>query len=244
MKKHILIFGILLSAIGLIAFSWMHSTLTENEPETEFIYMIDSEFGATVTKENLHKAMSVNDVLPEVADWEPYPIHFVKLTIFKGKQALSESSENIILSEAQKQLLKTVDYSEGFHFKAKSKGVHKKTGEPANCELNYSITVTPEKEAEYVGGMDAVILYLENNSKKETSIAQEDQLNRGQIKFIVSKEGTVTNVELLKPSGYDSIDNHLLTLINSLPESWTPASTLDGEKIEQEFIFSFGRGGC
>ena len=139
MKKNIIIFATLLSAIGLIAFSWMSSAETDNQADSKFNYMIGSKYGTTITKENLHKAVSINDILPKVADWRPYPIHTLKVTIYKGSQEISENGDNLVLNKAQTQLLQSIDYSDGFRLIGKSKGTHKITGEPANDDLTYLI---------------------------------------------------------------------------------------------------------
>lgn len=45
-------------------------------------------------------------------------------------------------------------------------------------------------------------------------------------------------------SGYAALDERVIQLVNTLPGNWEPATNAAGEKVEQEFVFSFGTVGC
>ncbi|WP_400077834.1 hypothetical protein [Winogradskyella sp. R77965] len=46
-------------------------------------------------------------------------------------------------------------------------------------------------------------------------------------------------------TNYVSIDENLMETIKNIPRKWVPAENADGEKMEQELVFTFGpRNGC
>ena len=247
MKKNVLIFSttiiaLSLSALGFI--SWSDSGANQGAAP-EFIYDIDCRYGTSITKEKLHKAKSVSDILPKEADWSKYPVHTLNVTLLHDGSETTETGDNLTLNKAQAQLLRSTDYSESFRLVATCQDQHKAVPDREEAyHLTYFITVTPEKEAEYKGGEDALIAYLKKKSKKETVAVKEDQLRLGQVSFIVTKDGTIANAKLSSSSGYPSIDKIMVELISTLPKKWDPATNPKGEKVDQEFVFSFGRGGC
>ena len=267
MKKTILIFCAALTTLCLSAFGYKHwsNTVTNQEATTcskivvldndlfnvfntqanaDFFYAIGSRFGASITKENLHKAKSVIDIIPKEAGWSKYPIQTVKVTILHDGTETSETGDNLALNKAQAQLLRSTDYSDNFCITASRKGKHKDAGDREYYDLAYYLTVTPEKEAEYTGGEDALIDYLKENSKGETAIVKQDQLKSGKVSFTVTKDGAIANVKLSSTSGYSTIDKAMVNLITTLPGTWNPATNQKGEKVDQEFVFSFGQAGC
>jgi outer membrane biosynthesis protein TonB len=82
------------------------------------------------------------------------------------------------------------------------------------------------------------------NSKAATAIIREDKLRSGQFSFTVTKKGTVENVLLIATSGYPSVDEALIDLVSNMPDKWIPATNSVGEKVDQEFVFVFGKQGC
>jgi TonB family protein len=248
MKKNILIFCTALAILGLTAFEIIERSDSEKvsigKSAIELFYNIDSKFGTTITKEKLYKATSVVDILPTETDWPSYPIQSVHVNVFHGSTETSEMGKHLALNTAQQQLLRTLDYSDSFSFKAPCKGKHKDTGDLETYDLFYRITVTPEKETQYSDGKDALIAYLKENSTAQTANIKQDQIERGALNFTISKTGTLTNVKLASSSGYPSLDEVMMELINTLPGTWEPAENAKGDKVDQELVFSFGRGGC
>ena len=61
---------------------------------------------------------------------------------------------------------------------------------------------------------------------------------------MITTDGTVSDVILESTSGYDSIDDKMIELIKSMPGKWNAATDSQGEKVEQELVYSFGLVGC
>ena len=148
------------------------------------------------------------------------------------------------MNPAQLQLLQGIDYSTSFCITATCKGIHPATGALQNYELVYYITVTPEKEAEYTGGHNALIEYLRTNTRLQTAIIDKNKLRAGKLFFTVTKEGAIANARIDGTSGYPAIDETVVALILNTTGEWVPAQNAKGEKIDQELVLSFGTQGC
>ncbi len=243
MKKSIIFFSLAFSILALMAFGWVNWNETNNAAVSEFNFGVDSRYGTTITKEDLIKARSVLDIVPKKAEgWWKMDFQTVTVAVLQDGGDIQEIGYAKELNAAQLKILKSTDYSSGFYIQARGKTKHPETEQIVN--YTYHLTVVPEKEAEYPGGQDALIAYLSENSKEEVAIVKAGQLQRGEISFKVSTTGTIMDVELVSSSGYKAIDKTMVTLMKTLSEKWDPATKLNGDKIEQEFIFSFGRGGC
>ena len=113
-----------------------------------------------------------------------------------------------------------------------------------NSHWTLYLAVVPEKQAEYEGGKDALMEYLEENSKEARASIQMDELQPFKLFFTVTKKGTIENVKLDGTSGYLSINNTMIELITKAPGKWKPAENSKGEKVDQELVVSFGLMGC
>ena len=208
-----------------------------------FLYNIGSRYNATITKENLDRATSVGDILPE-ADWSAYPIQRVKVSLLENNSETSEFGSDLTLNDAQGVLLKSTGYSDNFRLTANCMGWNENSGITEMYDLNYFMTVVPEKEAKYTEGRDALIDYLKKNSAVAITGLLEEKLEAGRILFTVNTRGAVSNVRLSGSSGYHSVDETMMELLIKAPGSWEPATNSKGEKVEQVLMFSFGKLGC
>lgn len=245
MKKSFLIFCAVFSAFCLASFgymNWSHASL-------DLVYNVDSRFDATITKEKLHKATSVLDIVPEEAEWSKVSFSNMATAVFQNGGEIRESGKDELLNAAQIRLLQSADYSTNICVKGWGK---KRNGGPdylkdlAQEELDfvYYLTVVPEKEAEYAAGYDALISYLKENSKAATAVIRENKLQPGRVHFTVTKTGSIANVTLDSSSGYPSVDDVLIDLITNMSGTWAPATNSQGEKVDQKLVLFFGRQGC
>ncbi len=242
MKKSILIFCTVLTTFSLMAFGYINWS-NNKQVDLDLVYNVDSRFMATITKEDLHKATSVLDIVPKEAEgWWKVSFQTVTVAVLQDDDEIREIGDDKELNAAQIKLLQSTDYSTNFYIKARGKDKHPETGKIE--DYVYYITIIPEKEAEYKSGHDALIAYLKESSKEKTAIISEDKLQPGKVHFTITKNGAITNVKLTETSGYPSVDEELIKIIANMPEKWEPAENSKGEKVDQEFVFFFGRQGC
>ena len=267
MKKSIYSLFAMLISLGLMAFIYVNRVDAKKnqgaeidrlaggifanfvKPELEFSYSVDSRYGATITKEDLHNAITVVDIVPVEAEWDKITFLTMQITVIDEGGETTAQGDNEILNAEQTSLLQSTDYST--HFYINARGKHKGDGPEGlkdyphdEYDLAYYLTVVPEKEAEYSEGMDALIDYLKQQSKEQIASVKEDQLRPGKIGFNINREGHIHRIKLLSSSGYPSIDEHMKSLIRNMPGKWNSAENGKGEKVEQEFVFSYGLIGC
>ena len=271
MKKNILILSIVLVTLSLMAYGVISSkdsvtgqeVALSSEPVAvavdkqvledfsvkkypNFTYNVDSRFMSTITKEDLHKAKSILDFLPKEQTDKVFHYKSVSVIILEDNKQTDKREEgsNDILTPAQIKLIRSTDYSTNLLIRADFQEMNENVGALVNNYFTPHITVVPENEAIYIDGNDALINYLRENSKEKTTIVNERKLKAGKIYFTVTKDGTISNVNLTSTSGYPSIDLYMIELVKSIPGAWEAATNSEGEKVEQELVFSFGTIGC
>lgn len=209
----------------------------------DFIYNINSRFIWNITKEELNQAKSIIDIYPKDATLGMDNFSNVQVTLMNNGKEVSEFGEDETLNEAQLKLLQTLDYSSNFYVRAN----YTKTnyaGQEVENYIVYYITVVPEKKAVYNKGKTALIDYLKKNTAKDIEIVKKDKLEPGQIRFTVTTDGTIADVNLDSSSGYKKLDKKMVKLIENMPEKWEPATNAKGEPVEQTLIFFYGIEGC
>lgn len=267
MKKGILFLGAALAALCIAAIcyqNWCHSASNQGETSLsaavasdgvligsigegtgpDLFYGIDNRYVTSITKEKLHNAKSIIDILPTKATQSRESYQNARVSILYNDTETTEVGNGEVLNAAQLELLQSTDYSNNISVSSIGSKKNASTGELEEDSLIYYITIIPEKVAEFTGGHDALIAYLKENSKDKIAIIKEDKLQPGKVSFTVTKKGTIANVKLTSTSGYTSVDNALIDLITDMPANWQPATNSSGDKVDQELVFFFGLQGC
>jgi len=113
-----------------------------------------------ITKEKLSNANSIADLI------ENYPNNWIKdynsvnISTILNNKTITAKGSNASLTQEQKELLdKASELLITVHYQKKNYN-----DQLENREMNVSLIVTPKIEAEYVGGYEKMITYLEENS--------------------------------------------------------------------------------
>lgn len=267
MKKGIIILCTVLVTFSLAALGYTNWNKTVNDPVEKIdtktasfdsdllyditrskvpalVYKIDSRFIHRITKEEINKAVSIADILPEKATRPIQSYQGAKISLIEAEQGISEEGNSEILTPAQKDLLLATDYTSNVAIAANFTARYEEDGELRKDYFRYSTSIVPEKVAEYNDGSNTLIDYLKENSRAATAIIRKEGLKAGIVKFTVTKEGTIANVKLFASSGYPSVDEVLVDLITNMPGSWNPAMNATGDTVDQELVFFFGLEGC
>jgi TonB family protein len=144
-----------------------------------------------------------------------------------------------VLSSDQKTLLSTADLSSGVIIHVKYKYKNPVSQEMENNQIRYEMTVVPETEAEYAGGMGQLKDYLKVNAVDQLPESVRNQIMNIKVRFTIDEQGKVTNARLLYKSPDPKTDKLLLDAINQMPD-WKPAINLKGEHVKQDFEFTLG----
>ena len=92
-----------------------------------------------------------------------------------------------------------------------------------SIEIDGKIFEKVESEAEFPGGRDAWIAYLENNLKADVPIKKKAPAGKYQVvvRFIVAKDGKIKDIKAETDNGY-GMEKEVIRIINKGPK-WIPA---------------------
>ena len=213
-----------------------------------FRYDLSTRAKHTVTKEQINKATTVADLMPDYAIQKGLKdrilaVRDVKVITEDEKE--TSASGRYALTDEQLKILKSFDYSTNFFLEGYS--IQNELIPDVNKEryFKYFMTVVPEKQAVYKEGKEALIEYLKSSAQAIIDKQEQGSLKSGNILLTISPSGILDKVELSRTCGYTSVDNRMLELFNQLPKGWWEAAANEkGENVEQTLIFTFGLLGC
>jgi hypothetical protein len=222
------------------------------DPPT-FFYDLSSGNKNIVTKERMHNAKTVADLFPDFQMQEDVKnkssvLRDVKISVGAPHGHCSMGSFTIedgnSFTDEHVKLLQSADY--GTNFNLEGYTVPNIVVPDLNKKryFNYSMTVVPENQATYRVGNEALINFLSTKCQSTIDKVERGHLKSGNISFTVTKEGSLSNIELQSTCGYPSVDGRMMDLMDRLPTVWNVATDSNGEKIEQTLVFSYGVGGC
>jgi TonB family protein len=263
MKKRILIFSLVLVTLSFAAFSFINSnnskinqkgiasnslnntdkplTETKTKEPLKFFYFVSPRF-ESIKKSDVNKARSIRDFISEEDDQQIASVYSTEVILIKNdiQTDIREYGTGETLTDKQIELLQSVDYSKHFLVRTNYKDKSKSTTDSEDHFFSPHYTVVPEKQAAYMDGNDALIKYLKDNKSKDTDFIDSKTLQFVKVSFTITTEGRLKQVNLDRSTGYQQLDFELLELIKNIPGQWKPAENANGEKVEQELVFSFG----
>lgn len=261
MKPLTIILGTAITGIALMAFSFNHlkkSSTSESfckAPSTEidakekgysnFFYDLRTRF-KPIQKSKIQRAQTIFDIVYEGSTKEIFQYQSVSIIPIENNQRskISYTGEDEKLTADQIKLLRNAAYSSNFVIQADYTERNHETGK---LEFNYfspHFTIVPEKQAYHSLDKEVIIQHFKEGNYENTYQLDESKLQPAKLYFTVSKQGILEDVYLDKTSGYKNIDSTMIKLLESLPGEWIPAEDLEGTKVDQQLVISFGMEGC
>lgn len=215
-----------------------------------FGYSVRIRYDRPVYIETLNKAQLISDAV------EGYPVNWISeyesvaiSATNNGKKVIAISPNEKLTSE-QKNILKAADMGSEITVNVKYKYFDPVTKNSNDQEIfvamqaiNFKMTVTPEKEAEYVGGDKEMRAYLKEKAISKIPDATIKTIKTAQVTFTVNEAGEIENAKISKTTKDAETDKLLVDAINNMPK-WKPAKNAAGKKVKQEFVFNIGEYGC
>lgn len=78
-----------------------------------------------------------------------------------------------------------------------------------------------EVKPEFPGGMPALVKYLQENIKYPSAALAEKAQGKAFVRFVVEKDGSITNTEIIKSTGNIYLDEEALRVASNMPK-WKP----------------------
>ena len=220
-------------------------------PSVSFI--VRGKYSKSITQEKLNGASQISDIIPN------YPSKWIKdystVNITVKSDDISQSAINSIdvLSKEQVVLLQNSKVNDGIYINVKYLLFNSITEKLENRDMHVYLTVIPEVEAVYPGGIDNVMSYLRDNCTKEMtnylsnrSLELQNSSSMDpvfKIRFSINETGHTADIEMEESSGSTDIDNALLELVSQMPK-WSPAQNGNGKPVKQQFELLIGSRGC
>lgn len=106
-----------------------------------------------------------------------------------------------------------------------------------NMQTQKSATKTftvVEVMPKFKGGNKAMMEFLMMNMKYPESAVKAKQQGRAVVGFVVRKDGTVSDVYIVKSTGYDVLDNEAMRVVKSMP-AWEPGKQ-KGKPVDVKYF--------
>ena len=167
-------------------------------------------------------------------------------TTCNGKQCTA-SSRGKALSEEQKHLLNNTDLGSDATLKIKFylTDIDNLNHNNELIDGEQTITIVPEKEAEFPGGYSQIAPSLMQSIQAKTFEKMSLQsLQQLVVRFTITEIGNPVDIKIIKSSMDLRTDQLMIDIINNM-KGWKPAENSKGIKQRQEFTIPLGgSGGC
>jgi len=197
--------------------------------------------GKSVSKKQLSEAKSLIDINPEYpSSWineSDYVSSEIK-TSAHGEIAIARGM-NEVLNAEQMNVLKEAEIGSNIDIEVKYNVHNSITNKVALKTMKFTVSLVPEKEAEYLGGQDEMKKYLKQRTVDKINSTSKSKFEMARVKFVVDENGNATSAQISQTSKDDNIDQILLETIDNMP-NWRPAEDSNGVKVSQEFELVVG----
>lgn len=210
---------------------WLYMSLPEEDhQELEFRRKTEYALGCRIYPKDGYKQI----------------ITYVSVEISVPSQGLffTATSINDELTADQKRILKAANLGADISIKVKFKYKNQKNRQSANkvIEATGRMTIVPETEAEFPGGLEQLSNYWQSTIFSEkTSKEAANKIQQATIKFTVNEAGKVIEARIVNTSSDKYLDKLILNAILGMPV-WKPAKNAKGLKVKQEFNLPLGVG--
>ena len=191
-----------------------------------------------MTLDTLNDAKTLEDVYYRYPSSWISEYRSVELTSTCGENVRRAMSMNDILTAEQMAILRSADL--GCRIDVVIDYIPKNSlkDNPPKRE-NFSLTPIPIIEAKYPGGLESLQTFLSKEVVEEAETKYGAALKYAEARFNVDQDGNVSDIFIMRSSGFNDIDQLIQNTIHKMP-MWTPARDREGKAIRQEFQFTIG----
>ncbi len=192
----------------------------------------------SITKERLTSAENLNDLNKHYTYSWVLTYISVEISTFQGGNKINIGGKDDTITPEQKKAMLTADSGSKIDVKVKYLPDNN-LNDLTIREINFSVSIDPERDATYPGGMTQLNDYLNENVISGIPKDLFTGYKLAAVKFTIDEQGNVENAHIAWSSEDKAIDAQLLKTINRM-KKWFPAQYEDGTKVKQEFAFMIG----
>ena len=180
----------------------------------EFYYAVHGKYTRPIHKEKLSNATTLSDMMPYYPSAWIDSYSSVEVSTVSNGTPMSFASDNEILNEYQKDILRTADLGSDVVINIIYKTENSATRQLMSRIINYDVTVVPEFEAEYLTGSNAMSEYLKVNAIDKIGVKMSKDFTQAIVSFTVNEDGKIADAMVSKSSGDAATDKLLLKATN------------------------------
>ena len=203
-------------------------------------------FGIMPSSQSLQK-QKVNDAL-SIADINPnFPASWIKeyvsvdLSVTSNGQSFHARGSGFHFNSDQQHLLQLAET--GSDIKVSIEYYPENNLPKEIKEMNFKYRVSPDINAEFPGGKQNMLTYLNEKIIDHLSVISKTPVHQAKVSFDINRNGKVTNVKTSERSHSAAIDALLLASITQMP-AWTPGRNTNGAVESQSFELIVTRDQC
>jgi len=207
--------------------------------ENNFVCMVENVVPyISVTPAELKDATDIDDLSRRfktswVAEYKSVTVS----TVHNGKVKKIKSKSDLFTA-AQKEHMLTADFGTPINIVIKYIPNNNLSHNDVK-ELVYDVSVTPHKEAQFIGGEEALDSYLNESILSALDKSVLKQYGLAAVNFTVDELGQVVEAQVSESSNDEKTDKLILDAICQMPD-WQPASYANGQKEKREFVVIVG----
>ncbi len=162
----------------------------------------------------------------------------VEISAYKNGIQTKALGMSDVLNQAQKDLIRLADRNNDIAVIVTYIPNNSLKNNPAK-QYDFKVTIIPDQNATYAEGTEQLIQYLQKNSIANIEAGSFTGYDLTAVKFTITEQGYVTDIQVAMPSKDKKIDEMLVTAISKMP-NWKPAAFSNGLKVKQNFVLTIG----
>lgn len=162
----------------------------------------------------------------------------VEISAFKNGIKTTASGIGNVLNQEQKELIQLADRNGDVAVNVIYLPENSLTNNTFQ-QYDFKVTVMPYKDAGYAEGTEQMMQYLQKNSIENIDAGSFVGYDLTAIKFTITEQGHVSDIQVVLPSKDAKIDEMLVTTISKMP-IWQPATFSNGLTVKQDFVLTIG----
>ncbi|MGB5034155.1 MAG: energy transducer TonB [Saprospiraceae bacterium] len=163
---------------------------------------------------------------------------FVEISAYKNGTQTKVSGISDVLNQEQKELIRLADRRSDITVNVMYLPNNSLKNNTVK-QYDFKVTIMPDKNAVYSTGAKQLIQYLQKNSIVNIEAGSFTGYDLTAIKFTITEQGHITDIQVALPSKDKKIDEMLVTAISKMP-NWKPAEFSNGLKVKQNFVLTIG----
>ncbi len=238
---------IFLTSILVVSISTSSAQFGDLKLETNRTqYTLENEStNGRIAHENIVVATKMSDLFSYYPGMWIEKVDWVQLEFIDKKESKKQKGTSTNFTSDQLNLIKSCKVGDVLNFKAGYVAENAVTRKLENDEMDFKLKVIPYNEAKFRNGGFEFQKYVREQFEKNGLDFKLSNLKTMFLKFTVNEDGKITNTTLLRSCGNADVDKKAIETFNAM-QSWQPATSKDGKKLSQNFVFSLGKfeGGC